>query len=201
MNSAANILEEEKIIENGFETLEKFVVRILNESQKSNKKFVARFNWVSIIIYPNSNISADELVILFREKLWWTKMKKIKEKEWQIGEMITKLPSLNFKDFEEILDWIYTLEKNKKLAGLQFDKKKITTIFAQNWFEPNEDIDYNFSTENEERYWRYLVWLFLYYIKNSNKISEALPHLINIWKQKFGKEAKKTQERFKKMKI
>lgn len=185
------------VIENSFETLENFAKRVINIYKKNKQPTTAKFNWIEVEIIWNSDISTEQLIDMFQKRL--LKNQQNKNKNLQI--LITNLSQINFDELEDILDLIYNFEREKQIVWTSFDNKQIINTFTNKNFEANKDINYDFSTENEVIYAKYLIGLFLYHIKYNDKISEALPHLINIWKQKFGKEAKKTKKRFENIKI
>lgn len=58
----------------------------------------------------------------------------------EVNQYIIRLNSLDFSDYESVLEWICKFEPISRTTGVVFDKDKILSIFKKNNFIPEDAI-------------------------------------------------------------
>lgn len=190
-----------------WDKLENFIKEISKVSFKNNiNQIVCDFNWIKFIITPdyfNNPEKQNEIVNFYQNQLKNNRERYLNSPEWikkteenesriikeqnQLNMLVTKLETLNFKNNEEVLDWMCSFEK----INWDYNKDNLIKIFSNNWFNIWVNTWKKFNLENSDNFAKYIVWQALEWIKSVWNPNQIIHKFTNDWKEKFWKQQKK----------
>lgn len=192
-----------------------FAQQLINEAQESNTIVAGTFNGIDLVVDPKSNLSVDEIVATFTSEMnkkaeAYRKSpegiranKEAEEKKQNMQEkanqLVEQLNTLDFSDYELVLEWICNFQEASDYIGTSYDKNKVISTFKNNGFAIGVNTGKDFNGENAENFAKYLVGQALDGINTVGAPHQIVHKFTNDWKQKFGKQKQADDEKNKKL--
>jgi hypothetical protein len=181
-----------------------FAQQLIDTAKKRNEEVVGTFNGIDLVVSPESDLSADDLVQSFHEESEkraeaYRKspegIKAAKEAEERkhnmqekANQLIESLGSLDFSDYESVLEWMCNFQEASDHIGVSFDKSQVISTFKDHGFDIGVNTGDDFNGEDAENFAKYLVGKALDGINTVGAPHKIVHKFTNDWKQKFGRQ-------------
>jgi len=109
----------------------------------------------------------------------------------KIDQLIVDLETLDFTDFELVLEWFCAIE-DAKIIGVSFDKDRVISTFKDHGFDLDASLTLN--VRDAESLARFLIHESLNTIQLGNTPYQAIHYYTKDWKKKFGRESQPDEE-------
>lgn len=192
-----------------------FAKQLINEAQKSNTIVTGTFNGIDLVVDPKSNLSVDEIVATFTSEMskkaeayknspeGISANKEAEERKQNMQEksnqLVEELNTLDFLDFESVLEWICNFQEASDYSGTSYDKNKVISTFKNHGFDIGVNTGKDFNGEDAENFAKYLVGQALDRINTIGAPHQIVHKFTNDWKQKFGKQKQADDERIEEL--
>lgn len=168
--------------------------------------FEATFNGAIITIKANSTVDSivsdffgemDKQAEVYRNSDAFKEQEKRTQsnagkrvEDWNV--LMAKLPKLNFKDHNEVLDWLYNycetidyipaLDKEPKMVE---SRVPVATALINGGYEVNANTGVNFKKDDEENFARYLIGQVLTYLNRNSAVPQVFGTMYDSYQKQF----------------
>jgi hypothetical protein len=205
--------ESQKIEGSIGQHINSFAQQLINEAQKRNGVVIGTFNDVDLVV--DSNLSVDKIVATFEQEMnrkaeeyrnspegiksaQESEMRKQNMQE-KATQLVEDLNTLNFSDYESVLEWICNFQEASDYIGVSYDKSKVISTFKDNAFDIGVNTGKDFNGEDAENFAKYLVGQALDGINTVGAPHQIVHKFTNDWKQKFGKQKQADDNRIEEL--
>jgi len=181
-----------------------FAQQLINSAKQNNNEVTGTFNGIDLVVSSDSDLSVDDVVQSFHQESKKRAEEYRKspegiqaEKEAEEGkqnmqekanQLVTGLDSLDFSNYESVLEWICDFQEASDHIGVSFDKSQVISIFKDHGFDIGVNTGDDFNGEDEENFAKYLVGQALDGINSVGAPHQIVHKFTNDWKQKFGRQ-------------
>ena len=164
--------QHQEIKETWGQNIADFAQQLINSAKESNQEVTGTFNGIDLVVSPDSDLLAYDLVQYFHQESkkraeeyrkspeGIQAAKEAEERRQNMQEkadqLITGLDSLDFSDYEAVLEWICDFQK---VSGkiVSFYKSKIISVFKDYGFNIDVNTGSEFNKEDAENFAKYIV--------------------------------------------
>lgn len=172
---------------------------IIKEAEYYNTEIFIEFNGVKLIATKDS--TEQKLVDYFNEEMNKREKEYKSSEEYQAKSLmdqseilenqiildneIENLKTLDFNNYEMVLDWFCKIQDVTDRVGVKFDKKSVIQIFENNGYFIGVNTGDNFNENDEGNFARYIVGQCLGFLDTVGAIHHVVHRFTQQWKQKF----------------
>jgi len=180
--------------------LDNFVPKLIRLHRETRKPIKTKFN--NVILVADKGVTAADLIeqynkkmktdsIIYRASPEYKRQTKldafeVKELQKKCDEYIKELDTLDFTNYETILDWFCKYQVPSDRVGVDNHKNIVLKTFHNHWFKNNENTGKDFNENDEENFARYLIWQALSTLERAS-VHHMIIDFTEKWKKKFNK--------------
>lgn len=193
-----------------------FAEQLIVIAKEKQEQIVGVFNGINLIVNPELDLSADDLVKFFNEESekiaeayrkspeGIKAMKEFEERKQnmqeKVNQLIESLDNLDFLDYESILEWICDFQEASDHIGVSFDKSQVISTFKNHGFNIGVNTGDDFNGEDAENFAKYLIGQALDGINSVGSPHQIIHKFTSNWKQKFGKQKQADNQKIEELK-